>query len=159
MTVLAERFLLKGYWTTRKTTVKEAPIVFPHFWKVEFAVLSATALKRLVRVYIDELDAKADAFDEFTMFDQDVTGLDREERLALFVKIDPDTALYKEHQGEIEEVDRYKIVFESAGVSLVDDEWINVIGCLDKDDVDSDDDAREDDVIDSVDELLLESVN
>ena len=54
-------------------------------------------------------------------------------------------------------MDRYKIVFESAGVSLVDDEWINVIGCLDKDDVDSDD-AGEDDVIDSVDELL-ESVN
>ena len=121
--------------------------------------MPATALKRLVRVYIDGLDAKADAFDEFTMFDQDVTGLDREERLALFVKINPDTALYKEHQGEIEEVDRYKIVFESAGVSLVDDEWINVIGCLDKDDIDSDDEAREDDVIDSVDELLLESVN
>jgi hypothetical protein len=114
-------------------------------------------LKSLVRVYIDELDAKANALDEVTMFEQDVTGLDKEERLALFVKIDPDTALYKEHQREIEDVDRYKIVFESAGVSLVDDEWINVIGCLDKDDVDSDD-AGEDDVIDSVDELL-ESVN
>jgi hypothetical protein len=46
------------------------------------------------------------------MFEQDVTGLDKEERLALFVKIDPDTALYKEHQREIEDVDRYKIVFE-----------------------------------------------
>ena len=154
---LIRRFLLKGYWITRTTIVKEAPIVFPHFWEVEFADLSAKALKSLVRVYIDELDAKADALDEFTMFEQDVTGLDREERLALFVKIDPDTALYKEHQREIEDVDRYKIVFESAGVSLVDDEWINVIGCLDKDDVDSDD-AGEDDVIDSVDELL-ESVN
>ena len=76
-----------------------------------------------------------------TMFDQDVTGKNEEERLELFVKVHHEgTVVFEELRREREDVERYQNIFGASGDVIVYDEWVNVQCALGNHDQSDEDD-------------------
>ena len=138
---LIQKFMRRTYWNTMVIIKNEAPQVFPFLPSDSYLSLRAAEMKTKVKEHVKEIEEMARDPALHTMFDQDVTGKNEEERLELCVKVHHEgTVVFEELRREREDVERYQNIFGASGDVIVYDEWVNVQCALGNHDQSDEDD-------------------
>jgi len=125
----------------------EAPQVFPFLPSDSYLPLRAAEMKAKVKEHVKEIEEMAGDPLVRSMFGQDVTEKNEEERLEICVHVHFEgTVVFEELQREREDVERYQNIFGACGDTIVYDEWVNVQCALGNSDHFDEDNECSDDV-------------